>query len=54
MKTILCCKAGFECDYVVKKISKMVENTSWKEHDIKSEDITTEMKEKSRAFVLDT
>ena len=30
------------------------QNTPWKEHGMKSEDITKEMKEKSRAFVLDT
>ncbi|HZI71282.1 MAG TPA: DUF1059 domain-containing protein [Nitrososphaeraceae archaeon] len=59
MKTILCCEAGFECDYIVKgQTEEEVINNgaehAIKEHGVKSEDITPEMKEKIRALVRDT
>jgi len=59
MKTISCREAGFECDCIVKgQTEKEVINNAAehaiKEHGVKSEDITPEMKEKIRALVRDT
>ena len=59
MKTISCREAGFECDYVIKgqteeEVVKNGAEHAIKEHGMKSEDLTLEMKEKIRALVRDT
>jgi predicted small metal-binding protein len=59
MKTISCREAGFECDYVIKgqteeEVIKNGAEHAIKEHGVKSEDVTAEMKEKIRALVRDT
>jgi predicted small metal-binding protein len=59
MKTISCREAGFECDWIVKgqteeEVIKNAAKHAIKEHGVKSEDITPEMKEKIRALVRDT
>jgi predicted small metal-binding protein len=59
MKTISCREAGFECDWIVKgqteeEVINNAAEHAIKEHDVKSEDITPEMKEKIRALVRDT
>ncbi|HET7285700.1 MAG TPA: DUF1059 domain-containing protein [Nitrososphaeraceae archaeon] len=59
MKTISCREAGFECDYVIKgqteeEVVKNGAEHAIKEHGMKSEDMTPEMKEKIRALVRDT
>ena len=59
MKTISCREAGFECDYIVtgQTEEEVINNGAEhaiKEHGVKSEDITPEMKEKIRALVRDT
>lgn len=59
MKTISCREAGFECDYIVKgqteeEVINNAAEHAIKEHGVKSEDITPEMKEKIRALVRDT
>lgn len=59
MKTISCREAGFECDCIAKgQTEEEVINNgaehAIKEHGVKSEDITPEMKEKIRALVRDT
>jgi predicted small metal-binding protein len=59
MKTISCREAGFECDWIVKgqteeEVINNAAEHAIKEHGVKSEDITPEMKEKIRALVRDT
>jgi len=59
MKTISCREAGFECDHVIKgqteeEVVKNGAEHAIKEHGMKSEDMTPEMKEKIRALVRDT
>jgi predicted small metal-binding protein len=59
MKTISCREAGFECDYVIKgqteeEVVKNGAEHTIKEHGMKAEDMTPEMKEKIRALVRDT
>jgi predicted small metal-binding protein len=59
MKTISCREAGFECDYVIKgqteeEVVKNGAEHAIKEHGMKAEDMTPEMKEKIRALVRDT
>ena len=59
MKTISCREAGFECDHVIKgqteeEVVKNGAEHAIKEHGMKSEDMTSEMKEKIRALVRDT
>lgn len=56
MKTISCREAGFECDYIVKgqteeEVINNAAEHAIKEHGVKSEDMTPEMKEKIRALV---
>jgi len=59
MKTISCREAGFECDYVIKgqteeEVVKNGAEHAIKEHGMKPEDMTPEMKQKIRALVRDT
>jgi hypothetical protein len=59
MKTILCCEAGFECDYVVKSQTEEEDIKNGREYAMKRtwyeiRRHNYRMKEKSRAFVLDT
>jgi predicted small metal-binding protein len=59
MKTISCREAGFECDHVVKgqteeEVIKSGTEHAIKDHCIKAEDITPQMKEKLRALIRDT
>ncbi len=59
MKTISCREAGFECDWIVKgqteeEVINNAAEHAIKEHGVKSEDMTPEMKEKIRALVRDT
>jgi predicted small metal-binding protein len=59
MKTISCREAGFECDWIIKgqteeEVINNAAEHAIKEHGVKSEDITPEMKEKIRALVRDT
>ena len=59
MKTISCREAGFECDHVIKgqteeEVVKNGAEHAIKEHGMKLEDMTPEMKGKIRALVRDT
>jgi len=56
MKTINCREAGFECDHVVKgeteeEVLKNGMEHAKKDHNMKEEDITPEMKEKIRSII---
>ena len=56
MKTITCREAGFECDYIVKgeteeEVMKNGAEHAIKDHNMISEDITPEFKEKVRALI---
>jgi predicted small metal-binding protein len=53
MKTVTCREAGFDCDYVVKgetddEVMKGGVQHLVRDHDMREEDITFEMKEKVR------
>jgi predicted small metal-binding protein len=56
MKTIICREAGFECDHVVKgeteeEVLKNGMEHAKKDHNMKEEDITAEMKEKIKSII---
>lgn len=56
MKTINCREAGFECDHVVKgeteeEVMKNGMEHAKKDHNMKEEDITPEMKQKIRSII---
>lgn len=56
MKTINCREAGFECDHVVKgeteeEVLKNGMEHAKKDHNMKEEDITPEMKEKIKSII---
>ena len=56
MKTINCREAGFECDHVVKgeteeEVMKNGMEHAKKDHNMKEEDITPEMKEKIKSII---
>ena len=56
MKTINCREAGFDCDYVVKgeteeEVMKNGVEHAMKDHGMKEEDITPEMKQKIRGVI---
>ena len=56
MKTINCRDAGFECDHVVKgeteeEVLKNGMEHAKKDHNMKEEDITPEMKEKIKSII---
>jgi predicted small metal-binding protein len=56
MKTINCREAGFECDHIVKgeteqEVLKNGMEHAKKDHNMKEEDITPEMKEKIKSII---
>jgi predicted small metal-binding protein len=56
MKTINCREAGFDCDYVVRgeteeDVMKNGVEHAMKDHGMKEEDITPEMKQKIRGVI---
>ena len=56
MKIINCREAGFECDHVVKgeteeEVMKNGMEHAKKDHNMKEEDITSEMKEKIKSII---
>ena len=56
MKTINCREAGFNCDYIVKgeteeEVMKNGAEHAMKDHGMKEEDITPEMKQKIRGLI---
>jgi predicted small metal-binding protein len=56
MKTINCREAGFDCDYVVRgeteeEVMKNGVEHAMKDHGMKEEDITSEMKQKIRGVI---
>ena len=56
MKTINCREAGFECDHVVKgeteeEVLKNGMEHAKKDHNVKEEDMTPEMKEKIKSII---
>ena len=56
MKTINCREAGFDCDYIVRgeteeEVMKNGAEHAMKEHGMKEEDITPEMKQKIRGLI---
>jgi predicted small metal-binding protein len=56
MKTINCREAGFDCDYVVRgeteeEVMKNGVEHAMKDHGMKEEDITPEMKQKIRGVI---
>ena len=56
MKTINCREAGFDCDYIVKgeteeEVMKNGVEHAMKDHGMKEEDITPEMKQKIRGLI---
>ena len=56
MKTINCREAGFDCDYVVtgeteEEVMKKGAEHAMKDHGMKEEDITPEMKQKIRGLI---
>ena len=56
MKTINCREAGFDCDYIVKgeteeEVMKNGTEHAMKDHGMKEEDITPEMKQKIRGLI---
>jgi predicted small metal-binding protein len=56
MKTINCREAGFDCNYIVKgeteeEVMKNGAEHAMKEHAMKEEDITPEMKQKIRGLI---
>ncbi|WP_458744400.1 DUF1059 domain-containing protein [Candidatus Nitrosocosmicus sp. T] len=56
MKTINCREAGFECDHVVKgeteeEVLKNGMEHAKKDHNMKEEDMTPEMKEKIKSII---
>jgi predicted small metal-binding protein len=56
MKTINCREAGFECDHVVQgeteeEVLKNGMEHAKKDHNMKEEDITPEMKEKIKSII---
>lgn len=56
MKTINCREAGFECDHVVKgeteeEVLKNGMEHAKKDHNMREEDITPEMKEKIKSII---
>jgi predicted small metal-binding protein len=56
MKTINCREAGFDCDYVVRgeteeDVMKNGVEHAMKDHGMKEEDITSEMKQKIRGVI---
>jgi predicted small metal-binding protein len=58
MKTLSCRETGFECNYVAKGWTEEEVITNGaehviKEHGVKAEDMTAEMKNKIRAFIRD-
>jgi predicted small metal-binding protein len=59
MKTVTCREAGFDCDYVVKgetddEVMKGGVQHLVKDHRMREEDITPEMKEKVRRLIHTT
>ena len=55
MKTINCREAGFDCDYIVKgeteeEVMRNGAEHAMKDHGMKEEDITPEMKQKIRGL----
>lgn len=56
MKAINCREAGFDCDYIVKgeteeEVLKNGIEHAKKDHNIKEEDITLELKDKIRSII---
>jgi predicted small metal-binding protein len=56
MKTINCREAGFDCDHIVKgetdeEVLKNGMEHAKNDHNMKEEDITSEMKEKIRGLI---
>ena len=56
MKTINCREAGFDCDYIVRgeteeEVMKNGAEHVMKDHGMKGEDITPEMKQKVRGLI---
>jgi predicted small metal-binding protein len=56
MKTINCREAGFDCDYIVRgeteeEVMKNGAEHVMKDHGMKEEDITPEMKQKVRGLI---
>ena len=56
MKTLNCREAGFDCDYVVRgetdeEVMKNGAEHAMKDHGMKEEDITPEMKQKIRGLI---
>ena len=56
MKTINCREAGFDCDHIVKgeteeEVMKNGAEHAMKDHGMKEEDITPEMKQKIRGLI---
>jgi predicted small metal-binding protein len=56
MKTINCREAGFDCDYIVRgeteeEVMKNGAEHAMKDHGMKEEDITPEMKQKIRGLI---
>jgi predicted small metal-binding protein len=56
MKTINCREAGFDCNYIVKgeteeEVMKNGAEHAMKDHGMKEEDITPEMKQKIRGLI---
>jgi predicted small metal-binding protein len=56
MKTINCREAGFDCDYVVRgeteeEVMKNGAEHAMRDHGMKEEDITPEMKQKIRGLI---
>jgi predicted small metal-binding protein len=56
MKTINCREAGFDCDYIVRgeteeEVMKNGAEHAMKDHGMKEEDITPEMKQKIRGVI---
>ena len=56
MKTINCREAGFDCDYIVRgeteeEVMKNGAEHAMKDHGMKEEDITPEMKQKVRGLI---
>ena len=56
MKTINCREAGFDCDYIVRgeteeEVMKNGAEHAMRDHGMKEEDITPEMKQKIRGLI---
>ena len=56
MKTINCREAGFDCDYIVRgeteeEVMKNGAEHAMKDHGMREEDITPEMKQKIRGLI---